>query len=39
MFENFMAEWGLPVFGLAFAAIGYLWLHRISTDFDRRYKH
>jgi hypothetical protein len=37
MFDTFMREWGLPVFGLLFGIIGYLYFWYAARQFDRKY--
>ena len=37
MLNTFLTDWGLPVFGLAFGAIGLAWLYQASRRFDRKY--
>lgn len=37
MFETFMLLWGLPVSGLVFAIVAYLWLRYESRRLDRKF--
>jgi hypothetical protein len=37
MMNTFLTDWGLPVFGLAFAAVGLAWVYVASRRFDEKY--
>lgn len=39
MLNTFLTDWGLPVFGLAFAVVGLSWAYYASRRFDEKYDH